>query len=218
MNKVSRNKYPEETENLILEVSLKLFLEKGYDHTTIQDIINNLGGLTKGAVYHHFSSKEEILQAVTERMFKDNSLSKKWEITKKNKDLSGSEKLVTMMMQAIEDPQEQKFRTLGINLQNTPHMLCDLLMRSVSEIAPKTFQPVVEEGVLDGSIKTNHPKELAQLIAVLANIWINPIVFKMSDEELKAKFQLIAELTKPLGIDIDNVYNSLEEMNRSVNK
>lgn len=218
MNKVSRNKYPEETENLILEVSLKLFLEKGYDHTTIQDIINNLGGLTKGAVYHHFSSKEEILQAVTERMFKDNSLSKKWEITKKNKDLSGSEKLVTMMMRAIEDPQEQKFRTLGINLQNTPHMLCDLLMRSVSEIAPKTFQPVVEEGVLDGSIKTNHPKELAQLIAVLANIWINPIVFKMSDEELKAKFQLIAELTKPLGIDIDNVYDSLEEMNRSVNK
>lgn len=218
MNKVSRNKYPEETENLILEVSLKLFLEKGYDHTTIQDIINNLGGLTKGAVYHHFSSKEEILQAVTERMFKDNSLSKKWEITKKNKDLSGSEKLVTMMMQAIEDPQEQKFRTLGINLQNTPHMLCDLFMRSVSEIAPKTFQPVVEEGVLDGSIKTNHPKELAQLIAVLANIWINPIVFKMSDEELKAKFQLIAELTKPLGIDIDKVYDSLEEMNRSVNK
>lgn len=197
---------------------MKLFLEKGYDHTTIQDIINNLGGLTKGAVYHHFSSKEEILQAVTERMFKDNSLSKKWEITKKNKDLSGSEKLVTMMMQAIEDPQEQKFRTLGINLQNTPHMLCDLFMRSVSEIAPKTFQPVVEEGVLDGSIKTNHPKELAQLIAVLANIWINPIVIKMSDEELKAKFQLIAELTKPLGIDIDKVYDSLEEMNRSVNK
>lgn len=215
---MSRNKYPEETENLILEVSLKLFLEKGYDHTTIQDIINNLGGLTKGAVYHHFSSKEEILQAVTDRMFKDNSLSKKWEKTKKAENLSGSEKLVAMLTQAIEDPQEQQFRTLGINLQNAPHMLCDLLVRSVSEIAPKTFQPVIEEGVLDGSIKTNHPKELAQLIAFLANIWINPIVFKMSDEELKGKFELIAELTKPLGIDISDVYDALEAMNRSVNK
>lgn len=218
MNKVSRNKYPEETENLILEVSLKLFLEKGYDHTTVQDIINNLGGLTKGAVYHHFSSKEEILQAVTDKMFKDNSLSKKWEKTKKAENLSGSEKLVTMLTQAIEDPQEQQFRTLGINLQKTPHMLCDLLVRSVSEIAPKTFQPVIEEGVADGSIKTNHPKELAQLIAFLANIWINPIVFKMSDEELKGKFEFISELTKPLGIDISNVYEALEAMNRSVNK
>lgn len=215
---MSRNKYPEETENLILEVSLKLFLEKGYDHTTIQDIIDNLGGLTKGAVYHHFASKEEILQAVTDRMFKDNSLSKKWEMTKRNEDLSGSEKLVTMLVQAIEDPQEQQFRTLGINLQNTPHMLCDLLMRSVYDIAPKTFQPVIEEGVSDGSIRTNHPKELAQLIAVFANIWMNPIVFKMSDEELKAKFQLITELTEPLGIDVNNVYDALEEMNRNINK
>ena len=54
---MSRNKYPEETVNLILDVSQRLFIEKGYDNTTIQDIIDELGGLTKGAIYHHFSSK-----------------------------------------------------------------------------------------------------------------------------------------------------------------
>lgn len=44
---MSRNKYPEETVNLILDVSQRLFIEKGYDNTTIQDIIDELGGLTR---------------------------------------------------------------------------------------------------------------------------------------------------------------------------
>ena len=39
---MSRNKYPEETVNLILDVSQRLFIEKGYDNTTIQDIIDEL--------------------------------------------------------------------------------------------------------------------------------------------------------------------------------
>ena len=50
---MARNKHPEETVNLILETAARLFMEKGYEHTSIQDIINNLGGLSKGAIYHH---------------------------------------------------------------------------------------------------------------------------------------------------------------------
>ncbi len=58
---MARNKYPEITVEKILDVAQRLFLEKGYDNTTIQDIVNELGGLTKGAIYHHFKSKEEII-------------------------------------------------------------------------------------------------------------------------------------------------------------
>lgn len=71
---MSRNKYPEETVNLILDVSQRLFIEKGYDNTTIQDIIDELGGLTKGAIYHHFSSKQDILDAVIERLCKNTTV------------------------------------------------------------------------------------------------------------------------------------------------
>ena len=53
-----RNKYPEETVQKILDVSLRLLLEKGYEETTVLDIVNDLGGLTRGAFYHHFNSKE----------------------------------------------------------------------------------------------------------------------------------------------------------------
>ena len=66
---MARNKYPEVTVERILDAAQRLFLEKGYENTTIQDIVNELGGLTKGAVYHHFKSKEEIMEAVNDRMF-----------------------------------------------------------------------------------------------------------------------------------------------------
>ena len=61
---MARNKYPEITVEKILEVSQRLFLTKGYDNTTIQDIVDELGGLTRGAIYHHFKSKEEIMDAL----------------------------------------------------------------------------------------------------------------------------------------------------------
>ena len=55
---MARNKHPEETVAKILDVSMRLFTEQGYEHTTIQDIVDALG-MSKGAIYHHFKSKEE---------------------------------------------------------------------------------------------------------------------------------------------------------------
>lgn len=57
---MARNKYPEITVEKILDVSQRLFLEKGYDKTTIQDIVDELGGLSKGAIYHHLSPKKKL--------------------------------------------------------------------------------------------------------------------------------------------------------------
>ena len=61
---MARNKHSEETASLILDVAFRLFIEKGYERTSIQDIIDNLGGLSKGAIYHHFRSKEDFLMFV----------------------------------------------------------------------------------------------------------------------------------------------------------
>lgn len=62
-----RNKYPEQTVEKILDAAAALFAEKGYQSTTLQDIIDATG-LSKGAVYHHFRSKEEIARKVGDRM------------------------------------------------------------------------------------------------------------------------------------------------------
>ena len=86
---MARNKYPEITVDKILDVSQRLFLEKGYDNTTIQDIVDELDGLTKGAIYHHFKSKEEIMDALGDKMFFNNN---PFEKVKQRTDLNGLEK------------------------------------------------------------------------------------------------------------------------------
>ena len=47
-----RNKYPEQTVEKILDAAALLFTQKGYQNTTLQDIIDATK-LSKGAVYHH---------------------------------------------------------------------------------------------------------------------------------------------------------------------
>ena len=126
---MSRNKYPEQTREQILDTATRLFLQQGYEHTTIQNIIDQLGGLTKGAVYHHFSSKEAILNAVAARIFENNSLSATWQKIAVSTTLTGSQKLTQMLLAAITDPQEAQFRKLGVQLRNSPQMLRDLLYR-----------------------------------------------------------------------------------------
>ena len=86
---MARNKYPEETVQKILDVSRALFREKGYEHTTIQDIVSALG-MSKGAVYHHFKSKEEIMDAIEDRLFFENNL---FGAVRKRTGLNGLQKL-----------------------------------------------------------------------------------------------------------------------------
>ena len=50
----------------ILDAAEKLFFEKGYDRTSVQDILDALG-MSKGGFYHYFDTKEAVLQSVSER-------------------------------------------------------------------------------------------------------------------------------------------------------
>ena len=50
-----------------------MFCEKGYDNTSLQDIINETK-LSKGAIYHHFDSKEDILKAIFQRIGNENAV------------------------------------------------------------------------------------------------------------------------------------------------
>src|SRR5919204_3346182 len=53
--------------NEILDVALRLVYSKGYDKMTIQDILDELR-ISKGAFYHYFDSKADVLEALVERM------------------------------------------------------------------------------------------------------------------------------------------------------
>ncbi|KIL35772.1 hypothetical protein SD71_10170 [Cohnella kolymensis] len=62
------NAYKEEKRAVILEGALHCFTEKGYQATTIDDIVRHLG-MSKGLIYNYFSSKEEMyIQMADTRM------------------------------------------------------------------------------------------------------------------------------------------------------
>jgi AcrR family transcriptional regulator len=52
------------TRTRILEEAARLFTEKGYEATSVQDLAEALG-LSKAALYHHFRSKEEVLYEIS---------------------------------------------------------------------------------------------------------------------------------------------------------
>ena len=54
----------------ILDISLSLFLEKGYDNTSISDIVTSLD-IARGTLYYHFESKEAIIDAIIEQSVKE---------------------------------------------------------------------------------------------------------------------------------------------------
>ena len=53
------------TKRKIFETSMRLFAEKGYDATSIEEITATVG-VAKGTLYYHFSSKEEIFNFLVE--------------------------------------------------------------------------------------------------------------------------------------------------------
>jgi AcrR family transcriptional regulator len=54
----------------LLDCAQRLFLTQGYERTTINDVINATG-LSKGAFYHHYRSKEDLLEAIAQRFAQD---------------------------------------------------------------------------------------------------------------------------------------------------
>lgn len=59
-----------DTKALLIGAAWELFARNGYDATPVQAIIDK-AGVSKGTFYHYFSSKEEVLNAVVERMTKE---------------------------------------------------------------------------------------------------------------------------------------------------
>lgn len=215
---MARNKHPEETVEKILDVASRLFLEKGYEHTSIQDIINNLGGLSKGAIYHHFKSKEDILIAVTDRMTMESNqgLAKIRDASAMN----GKEKLQEIFKASINRPVQKDIFTVAPDFQNNPRLLDSLLRETVEVVAPYYILPIIKEGIEDGSIRTEFPEQLAELIILAANIWMNPMVFDSSPEESYAKFMVFRQMMQGFGLDIvdEEMVQRLQELAVIYNK
>lgn len=197
---MARNRHPEETVNLILDVAFRLFMEKGYEHTSIQDIINNLGGLSKGAIYHHFKSKEDILVAVIDRMTAESN--QMLADIRDSSGLSGEEKLKKIFRESISRSVQNDIFTVAPDFRDNPKLLFSLLHDTIDNAAPNYILPIIRQGISDGSIKTDYPEQLAELILLAANVWLNPMIFDSTEEESRRKFMVFRQMLQGFGLDI----------------
>ena len=197
---MARNKYPEVTVERILDTAEQLFWEQGYENTTIQNIVDALGDLSKGAIYHHFKSKEEIIDAVASRFYHDSA--SKVAALKSAKDKSGLEKLRSAFEICLVETDQSKLLHTAPCLMKNPKILAMQLYSSVEEVAPGFIQPLVEQGIADGSLQADYPAELAQVLMLLANIWLNPMVFDMDQAQLARRFAFLEQLTIKLGAPV----------------
>ena len=195
---MARNKYPEMTVEKILDVAQHLFLEKGYDNTTIQDIVDHLDGLSKGAVYHHFKSKEEIMDAVSDRMFSSNNPFKK---VRNRTDLNGLQKLREAIRLNQSDEDQTSMTIQSIPLKRNPRLLVEMI-ESNRRILTPYYQELLEEGNKDGSIHTEYAKEIAELIPLLTSLWLLPSVFPSDKEGMKNKFRFLGDMLEKMGVPL----------------
>lgn len=205
---MARNKYPEVTVEKILDAAQRLFLEKGYDATTIQDIVNELDGLSKGAVYHHFKSKEEIMNAVGDRMFQANN---PFERVRKRSGLNGLQKLQEAIRLNQSDEARTDMTIQSIPLTRNPKLLVEMI-ESNRRILTPYYQELLEEGNRDGSLHTEYAREIAELMPLLTSLWLLPSVFPATKEEMKHKFYFLGEMLEKMGVPLmdESIYKLVD--------
>lgn len=199
---MARNKYPEETVKKILDAAEELFMTRGYEQTTMQDIVDRLGGLTKGAVYHHFKSKEDILMAVFERA--NRPMVAHIEKVTADCGLTGLEKLRAFDDISSGSPALDMWRTMRPSSDPVHNArVFAQEYHDALDTAHTYIEPAIREGIADGSIETEHPREVAEVMLLLANLWMVPLFNPVASvEEYRRRAEVFLRVMHALGIDL----------------
>lgn len=195
---MARNKYPEETVNLILNTAARLFMEKGFDRTSLQDIIDETK-LSKGAIYHHFTSKEDIFDKICQRIGAENS--ERLAAVRDDNSLNGLEKLRQTFRSSMLHPNQEKIAGIIPCLLDNPRLLAIHVRMQFDNVAPNFIAPIIKEGIADGSIKAENPDQLAEAIMILSDVWLNPAVCPVSKEDARRRCEVFRSITRSMGLD-----------------
>lgn len=183
----------------ILNVSAKMFLEKGFERTSMQDIAKE-AGISKGAIYHHFKSKEEIINAVTENQTQMNkSMFENW--LSEMESFSGKEKLIAILEKNIDSQETHSLDEIMSVRMKSAEFVLSYMQSSVNQDAT-LIADIIKQGIEDGSLVTDFPEECAEVFLLLMNIWCDPAVFSCNIVKLSNRLRFLQHLMKSIGIDV----------------
>lgn len=176
------------TKRKIFETSMKLFAEKGYDATSIEDITETVG-VAKGTLYYHFTSKEEIFDFLVEEGIKllQNSVDIK---AAKYANYLDKIKAIVLIQIKIVNKYEDLINIILTQLwgKEKRNQKCQKLIYDYID----KIEDIVNIGISKGQIKGEDAKIIATEIYGLI---CSTLVYKMRERE---KF------------DISTIYNTFE--------
>jgi AcrR family transcriptional regulator len=157
-------KQPDVRRTEILEVAQRLFFQKGYEQTSVQDIIAEIG-IAKGTFYHYFNSKQGLLDGMIERMIEQTLQS--LEPLVADDQLCAVEKFEKFFGNIADWKAENKaffldIMTIWYNDENAilrqkGHTL------SVVKTVP-LLAKIIEQGIAEGVFTIEYPADIAEIM------------------------------------------------------
>jgi AcrR family transcriptional regulator len=203
-------KDPQERRAEIIDAARHLFLTQEYEKTTMQDVINYVN-IAKGTIYHYFSSKQALLQAVIEDMVEKNIEQMKFVIDQ----ASGTalEKMQQLMAAGnMAADNEQILDHLHRHDNDIMHLR--LLTAALEKQVP-LYAQLIEQGCIEGIFTTKNPLEAAEFILYgvqfLTDKGIAPWTQQDIDRRAKAFPQLIERMLQAPKGSFDFIVHPLQE-------
>ncbi len=190
-----------ERKNEILDAAEHLFSTKGFDSTSTNDILNEIG-IARGTLYYHFKSKEDILDAMIERITKQ-LIEQATEIFSK-KDIPILQRL-TMMILALNVG-----GNLGREVMDQVHKPQNALLhqkmqaRLLSSISPLLAE-LIEEGMEQGICHTDYPREVAEMTFLYASTAFDTLVPYEKEVKNTKILAFIYNLERLLGMESESM-------------
>ena len=153
-----RSKHPEERRKELLDAAERLFVEQGYEETSIRDIITTVG-VAHGLFYYYFRSKEDILAAIIDRFY--DSFLRAADEAHAKEGRTGLEMLGDIIAAgiAMKKGKERLFAYIGAS--DDIHIQEQLARGAAERMAP-AIAAILRAGVRDGSFDTPYPDEAAR--------------------------------------------------------
>ena len=147
----------------LLNIAYQLFIQKGYEETSIDDIIAQ-AHIAKGTYYYHFPSKEATLEAVIDMMI-NNEVQRAQEVL--SAPISVPQKLIGIITSLRPEQNENNIAD-ALNKKENIVMHEKVSRRIINEAVPLVAQ-VVSEGIAQGVFDCDHVQERVRMILILSD-------------------------------------------------
>jgi len=166
--------------NELLDTAERLFITRGFQQTTINDIREEIG-IAKGTFYHYFKSKDEILDAIIERIIEDDLVRAK-EIAQ-DETLSPPQKLYHILLsQRPSEGGSKDNITKTIHKPENAEMHLKTIVGAIKHLCP-VMAEVVSQGVATGDFHTENSKEVMNILVVSGQMLFDTAIFGWTPEE-----------------------------------